>query len=335
MRQNRILLVTDAWHPQINGVVRTMEKMAEELKKMGQEIFFITPQDYRTIPCPTYPEIRLSINAYPKVYRKIREINPNVVHIATEGPLGFFARGYCIDHKIHFTTSYHTKFPEYIKQRFKIPLKITYAYLRFFHKRAAKILVTTPTMVKELSSRGFKNLVVWARGVDHSVFSNTPKKKLSYKSPIFIYVGRVAIEKNIKTFLNLKLEGSKIVIGDGPQLNELKKKYTEINFLGAMNEKEIAAYLAASDVFVFPSKTDTFGIVIIEALAAGVPVAAYPVPGPIDILQGTSVDCLDEDLSISIKKALKINREDCKKVSEKYTWENCAKIFLDSIIPNF
>lgn len=331
MKSYRILIVSDAWHPQVNGVVTTLSYLVEELKKQKHEVFLITPNDFITIPCPTYPEIKLSINAYPKIYKRIKEINAHIVHIATEGPLGYFARRYCLKNKIKFTSSLHTKFAEYVNKRTYIPISIGYSFLRYFHKPANKILVTTENMKLELIKRNFKNLVIWTRGVNHSIFGKTEKANISLSPPVYIYVGRVAIEKNIKAFLDIQIEGSKIVVGDGPQLNELKKKYKQnVLFTGMLKEKEVASYLAASDVFVFPSKTDTFGIVIIEALAAGIPVAAYPVTGPLDILQNTKVDCLDWDLKESMKKALKINKEECKEIAKLYTWQNCAKIFLQT-----
>jgi glycosyltransferase involved in cell wall biosynthesis len=334
MKSYKILIVTDAWYPQVNGVVKTLSYLVKELKKQKHEVHLITPQEFLTLPCPTYPEIRLSINAYPKIYNKIKEINANIFHIATEGPLGFFARRYCIKNNIKFTTSLHTKFAEYINERIYIPVNIGYTFLRYFHKPSNKVLVTTKNMEKELINRNFKNLVVWTRGVNPNIFGKIKKAEIPKQAPIFIYVGRVAIEKNIEAFLDVDIQGSKVVVGAGPQLDELKRKYKDVLFTGMLEEKEVAAYLAASDVFVFPSKTDTFGIVIIEALAAGIPVAAYPVTGPLDILQNTKVDCLDLDLKTSMIKALKIKKKDCKDVAKQYTWENCAKIFMETAIVN-
>jgi len=334
MKSYKILIITDAWHPQVNGVVKTLSYLVDELKKLKHKIFLITPNEFITIPCPTYPEIRLSINAYPKIYKKIEEIKPHIVHIATEGPLGFFARRFCIKNKIRFTSSLHTKFAEYVNERTHIPVSIGYSFLRYFHKASDKILVTTKNMVNELQNRKFKNLVVWTRGVNKKVFGKVEKFNIALPRPIYTYVGRVAIEKNIKAFLDIDIQGSKVIVGDGPQLGELKKSYKNVLFTGMLKEKEVASYLAASDVFVFPSKTDTFGIVIIEALAAGVPVAAYPVTGPKCILQNTKVDCLDWNLKESMKKALKIKKEDCKDIARNYTWENCAKIFLQTASVN-
>ena len=336
MDRYKILIITDAWFPQTNGVVRTMYNLGQKLQIRGHIVKYITPKEFITFPMPTYPEIRLSLNAWPKINKIIKNYNPQVVHIATEGPLGFFARKYCIKNKIKFTTSYHTKFPEYVYERIKIPINFSYRFMRFFHKHSQSILVTTQTMKEELFKNGFdeNKLKDWTRGVEHKIFASGTKVK-DFKRPVWIYVGRVAIEKNIKAFLELDVEGTKIVVGDGPQMHEVKRKYPNVVYTGMLNDKEIANYLASSDVFVFPSKTDTFGIVLIEALAAGVPIAAYRVPGPIDITGGTEIDSLHDDLKISALKALKIDRNKCKALSSKYTWEECAKIFEENCCPNY
>ena len=336
MKSYKILIITDAWYPQTNGVVRTMDNLGQQLKLNGHEVNYITPNEFITIPMPTYPEIRLALNIWPKLYKKIREYNPQVVHISTEGPLGFFGRRYCIKNNIKFTTSYHTKFPDYVYARTKIPISFSYRFMRFFHKHSQSILVTTKTMKKELSDNGFDNdkLKVWTRGVKHDVFGSGSKVK-NFKGPVWIYVGRVAIEKNIKAFLDLDIEGTKIVVGDGPQMNEVKKKYPSVIFTGMLGDKDIANYLASSDVFVFPSKTDTFGIVLIEALAAGLPIAGYKVPGPIDITGGTEIDTLDDDLKASALRALKIDKKKCKQLAQQYTWEECARIFESNCVPNY
>ena len=318
MSPYKILIITDAWYPQTNGVVRTMDNLGQQLQKRGHEVKYITP------------------NAWPKINKMIKQYNPQVVHISTEGPLGFFGRKYCLKNNIKFTTSYHTKFPDYVYARTKIPVKFSYRFMRFFHKHSQSILVTTQTMKKELAENGFNEdqLKVWTRGVEHDVFGNGIKIK-DFKGPVWIYVGRVAVEKNIKAFLDLDIEGTKIVVGDGPQMNEVKKKYPDAIFTGMLGDKDIANYLASSDVFVFPSKTDTFGIVLIEALSAGLPIAGFKVPGPIDITGGTEVDALDNDLKTSALKALKIDREKCKALAQKYTWQECATIFETSCSPNY
>lgn len=337
MNTYKILFITDAWYPQTNGVVRTMDSLGNELKKLGHEVHYITPLDFITVPCPTYPEIKLAIKPWPKLYKKIKSINPQIIHISTEGPIGWFARRYCIKNKIKFTTSYHTKFPEYIYERIRLPVKFTYKFMKYFHKNSSNVLVTTESMKEELADNGFdiEKLKVWTRGVKHEVFSSGIKIQRKLKTPIWIYVGRVAIEKNIKAFLDLDIEGSKIIVGGGPQLNELKKKYKDVLFTGMLKDDEIASYLASSDVFVFPSKTDTFGIVIIEALSAGLPIAGYPVPGPKDIVGNSEINTLDWDLKKSALKALTIDKDKCRQLSKKYTWENCAKIFLENVHPNY
>lgn len=336
MDSYKILIITDAWYPQTNGVVRTMDNLGQQLKKFGHIVKYITPDLFITIPMPTYPEIRLALNAWPKINKMIKDYNPQVVHIATEGPLGFFGRKYCIKNNIKFTTSYHTKFPEYVHARTKIPINFSYRFMRFFHRYSYSTLVTTQTMKKELAENGFNEdkLKVWTRGVEHEVFGNGKKIK-DFKGPVWIYVGRVAIEKNIKAFLDLDVEGTKIVVGDGPQMNKVKKEYPNVIYTGMLGDKEIANYLASSDVFVFPSKTDTFGIVLIEALAAGLPIAGYRVPGPIDITGNTEIDCLDNDLKTSALKALKIDKEKCRSLAQRYTWEECAKIFEANCFPNY
>ena len=334
----KILIATDAWDPQTNGVVITLKNLGKQLINNKKEVYYITPKMFKTIPCPTYPEIRLSINIWPKINKIIKKIDPEVVHIATEGPIGFFTKKYCNKHNIKFTTSYHTKFPEYIYERIKIKLveNLAYKFLANFHKDAERTLVTTKSIKNELIYKGFiKNkLKVWTRGVDRSIFKKINGRSFDYKPPIYIYVGRVSVEKNLTEFLDLNIDGTKIVIGNGPMLDYLKKKYFNVLFLGKKDQFTIAKYLLESDVFVFPSKTDTFGVVVIEALAMGLPVAAFPVPGPLDIIGGTKIDVLDWDLKKSIKKALKVDKKDCINLAQKYTWENCAKIFTKQMYIN-
>ena len=281
----KIAIVTDAWHPQINGVVRTLEHTGQHLQNLGHEVLFITPEDFLTYPCPTYPSIRLAVFPKKRVRRMLHEFRPQAVHIATEGPLGQAARGLCLERSLPFTTSYHTQFPEYIRARFPIPIKWSYAYLRRYHSRAARTMVATRSMQRLLEARGFKKLEIWARGVDTVAFQPGPKSFLSGPRPISMYMGRVAVEKNIEAFLNLDLPGSKYVVGDGPDLERLRRQFPKVTFTGQKLGQELTAHLAAADVFVFPSLTDTFGLVLLEAMACGVPVAAYPVTGPVDVVQ--------------------------------------------------
>jgi glycosyltransferase involved in cell wall biosynthesis len=315
----RLLIATDAWHPQINGVVRTFEHMVEELTALGVDVTVLGPTDFRTVPCPTYPEIRLTI-ALPRTVRAaLAGAQPDHIHVATEGPLGFAARRWCMSAGRIFTTSYHTKFPEYLRARAPIPESWTYAWLRRFHNAGSGCMVATPSLEKELSARGFRNLMRWTRGVDAGVFRPRREgdKLLDLPAPVFLYVGRVAPEKNIGAFLSLDLPGSKVVVGDGPALASLKAAHPEVHFLGFREGEALAEAYRSADVFVFPSKTDTFGIVLLEALASGLPVAAYPVTGPSDVVGKEGIGVLDEDLG---------------KAALAHGWRDSAQQFLDNIL---
>ena len=338
----KILLITDAWHPQINGVVRTLDKTVNQLRERGHEVDVIAPSDgYFTIPLPTYPDIRLAPFAYGDVKRRMIKFGPEAIHIATEGPLGQMAKILCHKWVMPFTTSYHTKFPEYIKARFPfIPLSWTYRFVRGFHNAGGRTMVTTPSMVDFLKERGFTKLAPWARGVDTVLFN--PDKKQAptdvyagLERPIWLNVGRVAVEKNLKAFLNLDLPGTKVIVGEGPQLADLKRNYPDVIFMGAKYETELARYFADADVFVFPSKTDTFGLVIIEAMASGLPVAAYPVSGPIDIIPGTKAGVVNEDLKQACLEAIKLNPEDSLAHAKSYSWEAVTDVFFDLLTPQY
>lgn len=338
----KILVVTDAWAPQMNGVVRTLAMTIEQLRAKDHIVEVIAPSDgYWTMPLPTYPDIRLAPFAKSDVEKRIVKFGPEAIHIATEGPLGQAARSLCLKWGMPFTTSYHTKFPEYIKARFPfIPLKLPYKFVREFHNSGGRTMVTTPSMVKFLDSRGFTNLAPWARGVDTADFH--PDKRFApedvYKElprPIFVNVGRVAVEKNIEAFLKLDLPGSKVIVGDGPQLEQLKKAYPKAHFLGAKFETELARHFADADVFVFPSKTDTFGLVIIEAMATGTPVAAYPVTGPVDIIPDSNAGIVDDDLKSACLKCLELDREDAVSHAQNYSWENVSQVFFEYLTPEY
>ena len=333
----KILIVTDAWYPQVNGVCRTLKNLGDELKKIGHQVEYIEPNQFFTVPMPKYNEIKLSLNVWPRVGRLISKADADIIHIATEGPIGIFAKRYCVKNKLKFTTSYHTQFDKYLKLYYPyLPIKLAQKFLKGFHSKAEKILVTTQSMKDELQEIGFDKdkMVVWTRGANHGAFQKPRKINLEYKRPIYLYVGRVSIEKNIRAFLDLDLEGTKLVVGKGPDLDKLKKEYPEAIFKGERTNGELASYFASSDVFVFPSKTDTFGIVIIEALKCGLPVAAYPVAGPKDIFNGTNIGSLNNDLKKAALEALKSDRSACIEHAKKYTWENCAKIFLNSAVSN-
>lgn len=327
----KIAIVTDAWFPQINGVVTTLSHTQQELEKLGHEVLTVTPNGFKTIPCPTYPEIRLSLAPGGKVAQMLRTFHPDAVHIATEGPLGLAARSWCVKTKLPFTTSFHTRFPEYVNLRFRIPLRFTYAFLRWFHSAAQYTMVATQPLANELAQKGMKNLVLWSRGVDTELFQPRSKSLITEARPVFAYLGRVAVEKNIEAFLKLDLPGTKYVMGDGPDLTEMKRRYPEVIFAGFKVGEDLARHLAAADVFVFPSRTDTFGLVIIEAMACGVPVAAYPVRGPLDIIEQGVTGYLDEDLKQAAMDALALDSQRCRDGAMKYTWAECTKQFLSHL----
>ncbi len=327
----KIAIVTDAWEPQVNGVVTTLRTTQQTLKALGNTVEVFTPNHFKSIPCPTYPEIRLALNPKPRLKKSLASFEPDAIHIATEGPMGLAARSICKKNKWAFTTSYHTQFPEYIRERFPIPLNASYAFFRWFHSGAVRTMVGTQRQEDLLISHGFKNLVRWPRGVNTDIFSPGDKNFLTDPRPIYIYVGRVAVEKNIEAFLELELTGTKYVVGDGPAHDELKNRYPKIKFIGYKFGKELAEYIAASDVFVFPSKTDTFGIVMLEAMACGVPVAAYPVTGPIDVVRENETGCLNEDLAKAVKCALKLNPKDCLNQASDYTWEKASMMFQSNL----
>ena len=333
----KILIVTDAWYPQVNGVCRTLKNLGDELKKIGHQVEYIEPNQFFTVPMPKYNEIKLSLNVWPRVGRLISKADADIIHIATEGPIGIFAKRYCVKNKLKFTTSYHTQFDKYLKLYYPyLPIKLAQKFLKGFHSQAEKILVTTQSMKDELQEIGFDKdkMVVWTRGANHGAFQKPKKINLEYKRPIYLYVGRVSIEKNIRAFLDLDLEGTKLIVGKGPDLDKLKKEYPEAIFKGERTNGELASYFASSDVFVFPSKTDTFGIVIIEALKCGLPVAAYPVAGPKDIFNGSNIGSLNENLKQAALDAINADRSECIEHAKKYTWENCAKIFLNTAVKN-
>lgn len=323
-----IVIVTDAWSPQINGVVRTIARTRDELVRVGHRVEVIGPDRFRTIPCPSYPEIRLSLFPGVRLRRLIESTQPDAVHIATEGPLGLAARAWCLKKGFPFTTSFHTQFPEYVKLRTGIPLSISYRWMRWFHGPAATVMVATATLRQRLEAWGFRNLGMWSRGVDTTLFRPRTKLFLDSPRPIFMYMGRVAVEKNIEAFLKLELPGTKYVVGGGPDLDMLKKKYPLTRFPGFKTGEELARHVAAADVFVFPSLTDTFGLVLIEALACGVPVAAFPVQGPVDIIENGVTGCLDRDLRTAASKALTLDPERCRRQALLYTWEACTRQFL-------
>lgn len=324
----KVMIVTDAWQPQVNGVVRTLTTTRRELQAMGHEVELLSPLEFATLPCPTYPDIRLSLLPGKGVEKRIRDFSPNALHIATEGPLGLAARRYALKHGLPFTTAYHTRFPEYVEARFRLPLSWTYRFLRWFHGPSRAVMAPTPKVKADLEAWGFDNVVLWSRGVDLDVFRPQDVHRLDSEPPIFLYVGRVAVEKNIEAFLELDLPGSKWVVGDGPALAGLRAKYPEVNYLGVLEQHELAEVYASANVFVFPSRTDTFGLVLLEAMACGLPVAAYPVTGPIDVLGDSNAGVMREDLREACLAALEIDRSTARAHAEKYSWRAASEQFI-------
>jgi 1,2-diacylglycerol 3-alpha-glucosyltransferase/glucuronosyltransferase len=329
----RIAIPTDAWHPQVSGVVTKFVRMARELEHMGHEVYFITPDMFRTVPMPTYPQIRLALNPWKRVSGLLDAFAPDCIHLATEGPIGFAARSYCLRRNYPFTTSYTTRFPEYIRLRFPVPLSISYSVFRWFHSASSGVMVSTVAMINELRKWGFKNLVQWTPGVDTTLFSPARNALVTDKKPIMMFVGRVAVEKSIEEFLDLNLGGSKYVVGDGPDFARLKAKYPQARFVGFKSGEDLAGHYASADVFVFPSKTDTFGLVLLEALASGVPVAAYPVRGPLDIVRQGETGIMDEDLGKAVIKALAIDRGKCREFALSHDWTKSTTQFIDNLAP--
>ena len=336
----RLMLVTDAWEPQVNGVVRTLSRTIAELRAMGVEVEVVSPSDgYQTVPLITYEEIKLALWARDDVEERFKAFAPDAVHIATEGTLGWDMRTICRQYNFPYTTSYHTQFPEYVNARFWwLPLWFLYGYMRAFHGKSGRVMVATPSMRDQLEAHGFKNLTVWSRGVDTEMF--IPARRGvdggvygDLPRPIWVYVGRVAVEKNIEAFLALDLPGSKVVVGGGPLLEELTAKYPQVRFTGLKFGDELARHYADADVFVFPSFTDTFGLVILEAMATGTPVAGFLAPGPKDIIPGSNAGAVSDDLRVACLEALKMDRGATRAYAEKFSWRACAEDFLHNLVP--
>ena len=328
----KLLLATDAWQPQVNGVVRTLNQVVGGLKDKGHDVEVVAPADYPTVPLPTYPEIKI---AYwlKGLRQRVEHFDPDAIHIATEGPIGQFVRKLCLKNGYTFTTSFHTRFPEYISERFPIPLEWSYPSIRKFHRSAFRTLVPTDSLKNDLHKWGFNHLTVWGRGVDTDLFHPERKIDLGLPGPVMLNVGRVAPEKNLEAFLDLDVPGSKIVVGDGPQLETFREQYPGILFPGMKKGVELAEYYASADVFVFPSKTDTFGLVMLEALASGTPVAAFPVTGPLDVLQQGITGILQQDLALAIEQALTLDRQTCREYAEAHGWSSIADQFLQALMP--
>jgi glycosyltransferase involved in cell wall biosynthesis len=334
-RNMRIAIVTDAWEPQVNGVVHTLKATLHGLQNNDQHVVVINPQHFRTFACPTYPEIRLAYKPYGRVASTLDTFKPDYIHIATEGPMGLAARRYCLRNGLNFTTAYHTRFPEYLSARKLLPRAITYRWLKWFHAPSRAIMVATPHVKEMLENRGFRNVVLWSRGVNTDHF-HPPEYESDYaciERPLHLYVGRLAVEKNIEAFLQLKTPGSKWVIGDGPHREQLERKYPEVRFFGARLHDELPSYYRCADVLVFPSRTDTFGLVLLEAMACGVPVAAHPVEGPIDVVAQGISGMLNEDLAQACADALNLDRAEVRMHALKYSWESATMQFLQNVYP--
>jgi glycosyltransferase involved in cell wall biosynthesis len=331
----KILIATDAWHPQVNGVVRTLGHLAREAKGLGAEIAFLAPDQFRTLPMPGYPEIRLALTGPGTIERRLDHIRPDAVHIATEGPIGHAMRRVCIRRGVPFTTSFHTRFPDYLAERLPLPGRwtcaVTWGWLRRFHDAGSAVMAATPTLAAELADRGFANVKIWPRGVDARLFRPRERVNIGLPRPIFLTVGRLAVEKNIEAFLALDLPGTKLVVGDGPARRGLMRRFPDAVFLGTAQGEALAEIYAAADVFVFPSRTDTFGLVLLEALASGVPVAAFPAAAPRDVIGAAPVGVLDEDLRHACLEALECPREECRAFASRMTWEASARTFLDHV----
>jgi glycosyltransferase involved in cell wall biosynthesis len=327
----RILVVTDAWAPQVNGVVRSLENVLREAPRLGVDIEMLTPATFRTVPLPTYREVRIALTRPGVIAARIEAAQPDYIHIATEGPLGICAQIACLRSGRPFTTSYHTRFPEYLAARRIAPAALTYALMRHFHNSGAGVMVATASLERELAERGFKRLMRWSRGVDAELFCPRATSVLELPRPIFLSCGRLAVEKNLGAFLSLDLPGSKVVIGDGPERRALEARFPRTHFTGALHGEALAVAYASADVFVFPSLTDTFGIVLLEALACGLPVAAYPVAGPLDVIGESGAGALDRDLAKAALAALDIPRERARAHALTFSWDACARQFVDNV----
>ncbi|RUM52341.1 MAG: glycosyltransferase family 1 protein [Methylococcus sp.] len=327
----RIALITDAWHPQINGVVTTLTNTRQALERLGHTVELLHPGLFRTWPCPGYPDVGLAFLCGPKLRPLLKSFKPDAIHIATEGAVGYAARRYCRHKGFPFTTSYHSRFPEYLNLRIGFPITVSRTYIRWFHRRSHRVMVATSSLEKELGNRGYSNLTRWSRGVDTLLFRPRDKGFLRDPRPIFMYAGRVAIEKNVEEFLRLDLPGTKYVVGDGPQRESLKQQYPAVRFPGYRQGIELSRYMAAADAFVFPSRTDTFGLVLLEALACGIPVAAYPVAGPLDVIQDPKVGTLDQNLMRAALGCLSLDPGNCRKYAISHSWEYSARQFASNL----
>ncbi len=331
----RVLIATDAWHPQVNGVVRTLDATTRTLRGLGHAVEVVEPSAFPGVAVPFYPEVRLALAPPGRLDERVRRFRPDHVHVSTEGPIGLLVRRYCRLRGWQFSTSYHTRFPEYLRELARVPEGVTYRYLRWFHNGSAALMVATPSLEADLTRRGFTApMRRWSRGVDLELFHPRAKGESPYRRPVLLYVGRVSYEKGVEDFLRLKTAGTKLVVGDGPARADLERRYPDAVFLGYRNGEALAECYARADLFVFPSKTDTFGVVLIEALASGLPVAAYPATGPVDIITRPELGALDDDLGKAVETALRTgDPAACAVEGRRYTWESCTRQFLANLVP--
>ena len=327
----RIVLITDVWTPLINGVVTTLENTVRIAREKGHDVLVLNPEMFAGLPCPTYPEIRPALFPWYKVSRILRAFRPDAVHIANEGPMGWAGGMACRLSGHGFTTAYHTRLPEYIRLRFPIPLRVSYAFFRWFHKPSKAVMTASLLLMEELRGRGFTNVKLWSRGVDTRLFYPRSKDFLDAPRPISMFVGRVAVEKNSEDFPRLSILGTKFVVGDGPAFRELRSRNPEVRFVGAKRGEDLARHMTAADVFVFLSTTDTFGLVLLEAMACGVPVAAYPVTGPQSVVVHNLTGWLSNDLAEAVTKALTLSPKACREHAKNYSWERCTDQFLNNL----
>jgi glycosyltransferase involved in cell wall biosynthesis len=327
----RILIATDAWRPQVNGVVHTLEATAQAADALGAKVAFLTPEGFPSVALPSYPGIRVALPNIREIARRIVEARVDAIHVATEGPIGHLVRRYCLANSRAFTTSLHTRFADYLAARWPVPRRWTWAWLRWFHNAGRGTMVSTASLAQELRQNGFRTILRWPRGVDSRLFHPDRAHDLGLPRPVFLAVGRLAVEKNVEAFLSLDLPGSKLVVGDGPARAELQRRFPDAMFLGTRHSADLAAIYASADVFVFPSRTDTFGLVLLEALASGLPVAGFPVAATGDVVGAAPVAVLDEDLRAACLRALAIPRPLCRQFAETVTWEASAQCFLHNV----
>lgn len=329
----KLMIVTDAWEPQVNGVVRTLKMSCRELERLGHRVDLLTPRGFRTLPCPSYPEIELALATRRRVAERIDAFAPDCLHIATEGPLGWLARAVARQRGWRFTTAYHSRFPEYVHARTRLPTRWSYALLRRFHNAGVATLAPTPAIVADLQARGFERACWWSRGVDLAMFTPEGPREPRGSAPVFLYVGRIAIEKQVEAFLALDLPGTKWVAGEGPERARLQARYPGVRWFGVLGGPELARLYRSADVMVFPSLTDTFGLVMAESMACGTPVAAFPVPGPIDVVGDSAGGVLDADLRSACLRALERPRAAVRAHAEQFSWERATRQFVAALAP--